>query len=44
MLIPPDKETGSERAGCLPQVTQRSQDSNQTLKPELYSGWCCSVD
>lgn len=32
MLIPPDKETGSERVGSLPTVTQQSWDSNQTLK------------
>lgn len=35
MLIPPDKETGSERAGSLPGVTQWSQNSKRTLTPEL---------
>lgn len=32
LLIPPDKETGSERVGSLPKVTQQSWDSHQTLK------------
>lgn len=36
MLISPDKETISERAGNLPKVTQQSWDSNQSLKPECF--------